>query len=173
MKVAAHVTFRQGNLWAMLKKHGLSAAAFGRLCGWGKSSACRMHDLLAFVDKPGPKTIAAIRRGLLAIGEDEDPAAWWPSTFAPKAVPCLEIYRDIDPDLLLAMTAPVLTTDQKLLLEESLSVLSPRERQAVEMALDGHTNASIGEKHGVCAGRASQIVLDGAAKMHRYIVDNQ
>jgi hypothetical protein len=174
MNIALQVRVKHGELWRILQKHGLSQVAFAKLAGL---STFVVYELVNLRHRPNVVTIDRLRQACLSLGEYPDIERWWPNDFNGCRYPVngFTFFRDIDPQLLLTMNTPCISTEDKLLLEQALddeTLLDDRERTSIEGGLSGKTFSDIAHDIGRTRQRTCQIQKNAISKIRRYIDDH-
>ena len=171
MNIAVQARLKHGELLRVLRRHNLSQRAFAKLI---PTSPVTFGELINLKRRPGPTLIAKMDQALLRLGEDLDLEALWPPDFRGINQPKGGYvgYRDVDPQLLLAVSTPRFSTEQRLLLEQALNddgLLDDRERKIVDGFLDGKTATESSLEIHRSRMRVAQLRRRAIAKISAYI----
>lgn len=166
MNVTAITRFKQGDLWAILRKLGWTNKKLAEKCGLNQTTIGKVINLQS---RPTQKVADAIQRALGEAGEYFDVLAVWPETFKglgrgfriekTQEVP---LDRLIDHPEILELPAPEpdQTEEVDLALEDAIKRLGDDRRHALLKMyyLEGMSSSDIGAKFGITQSRVHSLI---------------
>ena len=167
MLIAAKIKLKHGQLLGIIERHKLSQRQFAELAGMD----CNTLGLIINLKRrPTVKTRNKIQRACAGLGEYIDVLEWWPESFRGLDKNSAVVYEEVDTATLEASEpARQIACEDWSIFEEAMDSLTEREREMLDMHMDGYTHSEIGGKYDLTLSRIGQIIARAETRLRRYV----
>ena len=170
MKVTAITKFKQGDLYASLKKLGWTQAELAKRAGVSKNAVATAINLR---NKPLPSNLDRIQKALAKAGEFLDVMTIWPEDFKGfKKSVTVEQTKEVDVALLARNTPTLHDTmkpnldDARRLIEQALSTIPEREARIISQKhFEGKSLPEIAKQDGISTQAIVTVYNRGLRRM--------
>lgn len=172
MRIAAQIKLKHGRLWRILQKHGVSQAAFAKLCGYRYSTT--IGKVINLHQRPSLAMAARIQDGCAKLGEYLDILDEWPEAFDGLGDTTATVFADIPEGQLLAAKQEPSLHNRKQLLERAMAdALDAREAAVIEARfLRGQTLEIISDQIRCTRANVRRIEGNALRKLRYYCMEH-